>query len=116
MRVPAEHTPSDWLGLVPGRNRADADWAYLAARTGWTPSQLEELTAAQTVLLVRAIEERDAELTEAIRDAVLNALANGMAKRGSKAVALFEPAPDRVRLMGRAEAIGKMAAIEASMG
>lgn len=94
----------------------DAEWAYLAARVGWTTSQIAELTDSQLVLIVRAIEERDAELTEAIRDAVLNALANGMAKMGSKAVALFEPAPDRVRRMGRAEAIGKMAAIEASMG
>ncbi len=101
---------------MPPGLAADAQWAWVAARTGWTPSQLAELTDSQLVLLARAMEERDAQLAETVRDAVLNALANGMSKRGSKAVALFEPAPDRARRMGRAEAMGKMAAIEASMG
>ncbi len=110
-----EHTGSDWRSLVPEGMGRDADWAYLAARVGWTPSQFAELTDSQFVLLARAMEERDAELVEAVRDAVLNALANGMAKRGSKAIALFEPAPDRVRRMGRSEALGKMVAIEAAM-
>lgn len=111
----AEHTGSDWRSLVPEGMGRDAEWAYLAARVGWTPSQFAELTDSQFVLLARAMEERDAELVEAVRDAVLNALANAVAKSGSKATVLFEPAPDRVRRMGRSEALGKMAAIEATM-
>lgn len=111
-----EHVGSDWLSLVPPELSRDAQWAWVAARTHWTPSQASELTDSQLVLLARAMEERDAELVEAVRDAVLNAMANGMAKRGSAAEPLFEPAPDAARRMGRPEAMGKMAAIEAAMG
>lgn len=84
----------------------------MAARLGWTPDQWDGITQAQRVLLARAMEDRDAEVAETLRDAVANALANAMAKRGSRAVRLYEDLT-ATRRMSPSQARRKMRDIQA---
>lgn len=100
------------MRLVPREHAEDAEWAYVAARLGWTPDQWDGITQAQRVLLSRAIEDRDAEEAETLRDAVANALANAMAKRGSRAVKLYEDLT-ATRRMSPSQARRKMRDIQA---
>lgn len=70
-------------------NAEDEAWAWAAVRFGWTPEQWAALTHAQRALLMRAQEDRAVEVTTLVRDAVANAVANVMRKKGRKAVPLF---------------------------
>lgn len=83
----------------------------VAARLGWTPEQWGSLTDAQRVLLARAVEDRDVRATEAVRDAVANALR----RKGGDPLPLYEDA-SRGQAMGHGEAVGKMRDIAARMG
>jgi predicted GNAT superfamily acetyltransferase len=87
----------------------------VAARIGWTPEQWGRLTRAQRTLLARAIEDRDAEMAETMRDAISNALANALLKRGARPIDLYRDVSSSHNAMGHAEAIGKMRAIEDMM-
>ena len=87
----------------------------VAARLGWTPEQWGSLTDAQRVLLARAVEDRDARATEAVRDALANALANALRRRGGDPLPLYEDA-SQGQAMGHGEAVGKMRDIAAHMG
>ena len=100
------------MRLVPREHAEDAEWAYVAARLGWTPDQWDGVTQAQRALLARAMEDRDAELAETLRDAIVNALANAMAKRGSRAVRLYEDLT-ATRRMSPSQARRKMSDIQA---
>nr|WP_314638529.1 hypothetical protein [uncultured Olsenella sp.] len=84
----------------------------MAARLAWTPDQWDGLTATQRVFLMRALEQRDAEVAEAWRDGAANALVNGLRKRGAPVVPLYEDL-SRKPAMSRREALAKMAAMEA---
>ena len=69
---------------------------------------------AQRVLLARAMEDRDAEVAETLRDAMANALANAMAKSGSLAIGLYEDLTAKRRMSTR-QARDKMRDIQARM-
>lgn len=58
-------------------------------RFGWTPTEWAALTRAQRALLMRAQEDRTVEVATLLRDAVANAVANVMRKRGKRAIPLF---------------------------
>lgn len=84
----------------------------MAAKFGWTPSQFNELTYTQRVLLMRAIEDREARDAQTMRDAVLNAISNAFMKRGSKPLQMFEVIKKHVKQMSRADALEKMKQIQ----
>lgn len=64
-------------------------------RFGWTPDQFRALTPAQVALLRREDERRTVELGNLVRDAVQNAVANAMRKKGKKPQPLFRKRPKR---------------------
>ncbi len=64
-------------------------------RFGWTPDQFRALTPAQVALLRREDERRTVELGNLVRDAVQNAVANAMRKKGKKPQPLFRKRPRR---------------------
>lgn len=64
-------------------------------RFGWTPDQFRALTPAQLALLRKEDERRTVELGNLVRDAVQNAVANAMRKKGKKQQPLFRKRPRR---------------------
>ena len=64
-------------------------------RFGWTPDQFRALTPAQIILLRKEDERRTVELGNLVRDAVQNAVANAMRKKGKKPQSLFKKRPKR---------------------
>lgn len=68
-------------------------WA--AVRFGWTPDQFRALTPAQVALLRKEDERRTVELGNLVRDAVQNAVANAMRKKGKKPQPLFRKRPKK---------------------
>ena len=62
-------------------------------RFGWTPDQFRALTPAQVALLRKEDERRTVELGSLVRDAVQNAVANAMRKKGKKPQPLFKKRP-----------------------
>lgn len=64
-------------------------------RFGWTPDQFRALTPAQVALLRKEDERRTVELGNLVRDAVQNAVANAMRKKGKKQQPLFKKRPKR---------------------
>lgn len=64
-------------------------------RFGWTPDQFRALTPAQVALLRKEDERRTVELGSLVRDAVQNAVANAMRKKGKKPQPLFRKRPKR---------------------
>lgn len=64
-------------------------------RFGWTPDQFRALTPAQLALLRKEDERRTVELGNLVRDAVQNAVANAMRKKGKKLQPLFRKLPKR---------------------
>lgn len=64
-------------------------------RFGWTPDQFRALTPAQVALLRKEDERRTVELGNLVRDAVQNAVANAMRKKGKKQQPLFRKRPKR---------------------
>lgn len=64
-------------------------------RFGWTPDQFRALTPAQVALLRKEDERRTVELGNLVRDAVQNALANAMRKKGKKPQPLFRKRPKK---------------------
>lgn len=85
-------------------------------RFGWTPEEYRSLTPAQRALLVKADEARTVEVTTYIRDAVANAVANAMRKKGQRAVPLWvrRKRPKAHKPMARGKALRKMRQIEAA--
>lgn len=73
-------------------------------RFGWTPGQFRALTPAQLALLRKEDERRTVELGNLVRDAVQNAVANAMRKKGKKPQSLFKKRKAGDRSPGR---IGK---------
>lgn len=71
-------------------------------RFGWTPTEWAALTRAQRALLMRAQEDRTVEVATLLRDAVANAVANVMRKRGKRAIPLFRKAKRGERPRGGA--------------
>lgn len=98
-----------------GPNRRDEAWAWAAVRFGWTPSEYEQLTPAQIVLLAKADEERTVQLATLVRDATANAIANAFRKKGERDVPLFRRRSHGVELT-RDQAMGKMHGIMRAMG
>ncbi len=90
-------------------NAEDEAWAWAAVRFGWTPGQWAALTHAQRALLMRAQEDRAVEVTTLVRDAVANAVANVMRKKGRKAVPLFRKTKKRAARGGARPAGGSLA-------
>ncbi|WP_317415070.1 hypothetical protein [Thermophilibacter provencensis] len=64
-------------------------------RFGWTPAEFDALTPAQLALLRKEDERRTVEVGNLIRDAVQNAVANAMRKRGRKQQPLFRKRAQR---------------------
>ncbi len=64
-------------------------------RFGWTPDQFRALTPAQVALLRKEDERRTVEIGNLVRDAVQNAVANAMRKKGKKQQPLFRKRPKR---------------------
>ncbi len=64
-------------------------------RFGWTPDQFRALTPAQVALLRKEDERRTVELGNLVRDAVQNAVANAMRKKGKKPQPLFRKRPKK---------------------
>lgn len=101
-----------WRDKVPSELIPTATWAYVASATGWTPEQWGALSVTEQALFLRALEARDAELAETVRDTVTNALANGFQKKGKPVIDLYAKVETKKKRLDHAEALSKMNSIQ----
>lgn len=72
--------------------RNETDYAYFAARLGWTPEQYGSLTPVELAFVRKELETRTVRESELLQQAVEVAVANVMRKKGRKAAQLWKKA------------------------
>ena len=75
--------------------RNEADYAYFAARLGWTPEQYGSLTPVELAFVRKELETRTVRESELLQQAVEVAVANVMRKKGRKAAQLWKRRRER---------------------
>lgn len=70
--------------------RRESDYAYFAARLGWTRDQYASLTPVELAFVRKELETRTVQESELLQHAVEVAVANVMRKKGRKAEQLWK--------------------------
>lgn len=70
--------------------RREIDYAYFAARLGWTPEQYGSLTPVQLSLVRKELETRTVRDSEIMQHATEVAVANVLRKKGRKLLELWK--------------------------
>lgn len=68
----------------------ESDYAYFAARLGWTPEQYTSLTPVELAFVRKELETRTVRESEITQHAVEVAVANVMRKKGRKLLELWK--------------------------
>lgn len=70
--------------------RRESDYAYFAARLGWTPDEYGSLTPVELAFVRKELETRTVQESELLQHAVEVAVSNVMRKKGRKAAQLWK--------------------------